>query len=121
MNMKVVISSLVILAGVSGLFQPSWAEEDVFIIAIKDHRFFPEQLTVPAYKKIRLIVKNEDSTAEEFESHDLNREKIITPYNQATLFLGPLKPGEYQYFGEFHEDTAQGIIVVKEDIQTKEE
>ena len=46
---------------------------------------------------------NEDSTPEEFESHQLNREKVIAAGSAASIFIGPLKPGKYAFVGEFHE------------------
>ena len=89
----------------------SFAAKPTFTITIKDHQFSPKELVVPANEKIKLIVENQDPTAEEFESYDLNREKIVTGNGKIIIFIGPLKPGEYKYFGEFHEDTAQGIII----------
>lgn len=87
--------------------------EDSFTVTIKDHKFSPAELIVPADKKVKLIVDNQDPTPEEFESHDLNREKVVGGNSKITVFLGPLKPGTYKYFGEFNPDTAQGVIVVK--------
>jgi hypothetical protein len=84
-----------------------------FEIAIKNHKFEPPTLEVPANKKIKLIVKNQDPTPEEFESYELNREKVIAGNSQATIFIGPLDPGIYPYFGEFNMATAQGKIVAK--------
>ena len=89
------------------------AEVPQFEILIKDHKFSPAELEIPADKKVKLIVKNQDSTPEEFESYDLNREKIVTGNGQIVVFVGPLKPGEYGYFGEFNPETAQGKIIVK--------
>ena len=83
-------------------------------LIIKDHKFEPEILELPAGEKIRLTVYNKDSTIEEFESLDLKREKIILGNSKARIILAPLKPGEYKFFGEFHEDTAQGKIIVIE-------
>lgn len=82
-------------------------------IIIKDHMFSPETLYVPAGQKIKLIVDNQDPTPEEFESHDMNREKIISGNSKATIFVGPLKPGKYHYFGEFNMDSANGYIVAE--------
>lgn len=82
-------------------------------LIIKDHKFSPETITIPAGKKIKLIVKNLDATPEEFESYVLHREKIIQPKGKAKIFIGPLKPGRYPFFGEFHADTAKGVIVAK--------
>ena len=73
----------------------------------------PSELQIPAGQKVKLVVDNQDSTPEEFESHSLNREKIIPGNSKATIFIGPLKPGTYEFFGEFHQETAQGKIIVK--------
>jgi Cupredoxin-like domain len=84
-----------------------------YTIVIKDHQFQPAELIVPEGKKVKLIVENQDATPEEFESHELNREKIIAAKSKATIYIGPLKPGRYPFFGEFNQATAQGAIVVK--------
>lgn len=92
----------------------AWAAgEPTFELTIKDHKFTPSEITVPPGQKIRLVVKNEDPTPEEFESKALNREKVIAGKSQATIFVGPLKPGEYAFVGEYNEKTANGRIVVK--------
>ena len=90
-----------------------FAADNEVNIVIKNHRFSPSEIHVPAGKKIKLIVDNQDSTAEEFESHELNREKIIAPNSKASIFIGPLKPGRYPFFGEFNEKTAQGVVVAQ--------
>jgi hypothetical protein len=82
-------------------------------LAIENHRFTPERLEVPAGKKVKLVVDNRDATPEEFESHALNREKVIPGKSKATIFIGPLKAGEYPFVGEFNEKTAKGVIVAK--------
>ena len=84
-----------------------------FTITIKNHIFSPESLEIPAGEKVKLIILNEDPTPEEFESYDLNREKIVTGNGKISIFVGPLKPGEYSFFGEFHEDTAKGKLIVR--------
>jgi len=84
-----------------------------FEITIKGHKFQPETLEVPANRKVKLIVKNQDPTPEEFESYELNREKVIPGNAQATIFIGPLDPGTYPFFGEFNQATAQGKIIAK--------
>ena len=89
------------------------AETPEFKISIKDHKFTPDTIEVPADTKVKLIVKNEDPTPEEFESHDFNREKVIPGGATANIFVGPLKAGEYKFFGEFNEKTAQGKVIVK--------
>ena len=84
-----------------------------FTVAIKDHCFDPVELKVPADTKVKLIIDNQDASAEEFESFELNREKIVAGHKKIIVFIGPLKTGAYKYFGDFHKDTAQGIITVK--------
>ncbi len=95
------------------LFSTAAFAAEEFTIIIKDHKFSPEVLEVPAGRKIKLIVDNQDPTPEEFESHDLAREKIIGGNRKGKVFIGPLEPGEYSYFGEFNMDTAQGVIIAK--------
>ncbi|MGH1378444.1 MAG: DUF6746 family protein [Alphaproteobacteria bacterium] len=88
-------------------------KKEFYEITIKDHKFSPIETVVPAGQKIKLRVSNQDATPEEFESHDMNREKIISGNKTATIFVGPLKPGKYHYFGEFNMDTANGYIIAK--------
>jgi len=82
-------------------------------VVIENHMFVPSQIEMKAGEKHRLTVINHDATPEEFESYELNREKIIAGSSKATIFLPPLDPGTYPFFGEFNEATAQGRVVVK--------
>ena len=97
------------------LFSSSLAAAPVaeYKLTIRDHRFVPAEITIPAKTKVKLIIINEDASPEEFESHELNREKIVTGKGRITVFLGPLKPGRYPFFGEFNPKTAQGVLIVK--------
>lgn len=88
-------------------------EPPAFEISIKDHKFEPAELEVPANTEIKLVVKNLDPTPEEFESYELNREKIIAGGGQGIFYLDPLKPGTYPFFGEFNQATAQGKLIAK--------
>ncbi len=89
------------------------APDDEIRLVIQDHRFEPVEVVVPAGKKVKLVIENRDATPEEFESHALNREKVIAGKSKATIFIGPLKPGRYPFVGEYNEKTAQGAIVVR--------
>lgn len=82
-------------------------------IVIEDHRFAPAEVTVPAERKIKLTVVNKDPTPEEFESYELNREKIVVGNSRIIVFVGPLKPGRYPFFGEFHMETAKGVLIAE--------
>src|SRR4029450_10198404 len=89
------------------------AADDEFRLVIQDHKFQPAEVVVPAGKKVKLVIENRDSTPEEFESHALNREKVIAGKSTATIFIGPLKAGKYPFVGEYNEATAKGVIVAK--------
>jgi hypothetical protein len=73
----------------------------------------PAEITVPARKKLKLVIENQDATAEEFESYELNREKVVPPKGRVTIFVGPLEPGRYPFFGDFHKETAKGVLIAK--------
>ena len=88
------------------------AEGDINLV-IEKHKFTPDRIEIPAGKKVKLLIDNRDATPEEFESHDLKIEKVIPGKTKATVFVGPLKPGEYKFVGEFNEKTAKGVIVAK--------
>lgn len=89
------------------------AGEPEFQVVIRDHRFVPDEIRIPASVKVRLVVDNQDPTPEEFDSHSLNREKVIPGKSKATIFVGPLAPGRYPFMGEFNASTAQGFVVAE--------
>lgn len=91
------------------------AGPDAFTLTIKDHAFEPKELTIPAGKKIKLMVVNKDATPAEFESKPLGREKVIPGNSTVTINLGPLKPGRFAFVEEYHEKSpaAQGTLIVK--------
>jgi plastocyanin len=91
----------------------SLAADLEYKLVLKDHAFTPDTVEIPADTQVKLIVDNQDATAEEFESKDMKREKVIAGKSKATIMIGPLKPGEYTFFGEYNEATAKGKIVVK--------
>lgn len=95
------------------IVSPALAETPSYEIILKDHAFTPAELTIPADTKVKLVVKNLDSTPAEFESDDFKREKIIPGGKSATISVGPLKTGTYKFFDEFNEATAQGVLIVK--------
>jgi plastocyanin len=82
-------------------------------INIQNHLFEPAEIKVAAGVVLKIIIHNLDNTVEEFESFDLKREKIVPAQGKVAVSVGPLKPGTYKFFGEFHQETAQGIILVK--------
>lgn len=104
-----------ITLGISlGLAMPLHAENlPNFNLTAKDGHFSPNRVEIPAGQKVNLIVNNDGPGPEEFESSDLNREKLIMPGKSANIIIGPLKAGVYDFYGEFHPQTARGQIVAK--------
>ncbi len=100
---------LLLLVGAGNIY----AEKPAFTINIREHLFYPAELEVPANQKIKLFIINEDATPEEFESYELNREKVILGGSKAVIFVGPLRPGVYPFFGEFNMSTAQGKLIAR--------
>ena len=105
--------ALLFAASVALAAGSAYGQDAEATLVIRGHKFEPTELTVPAGKKIKLIIENQDATAEEFESYELNREKVVPAKGQVTVFVGPLKPGRYPFFGDFHKDTAQGVLIAK--------
>ncbi len=89
------------------------ADDAELLLTLHDHRFIPAEVQVPANRKVRLVVENRDPTPEEFDSHALNREKVIPGNSRATIFIGPLSPGRYPFIGEFNATTAQGAVIAR--------
>ena len=107
------ISGAILGSGLMLAAGTAWSADYDAKLVIRDHKFEPVELTVPAGQKIKLLVDNQDATPEEFESNELNREKIVTGKGTITVFLGPLDAGRYPFFGDFHQETAQGVLIVK--------
>lgn len=89
------------------------AADPEVLLVIKNHQFEPIELKVPAGQRVKLVVHNRDTTPEEFESHSLNREKVIPAGSKASIYIGPLKPGRYSFYGEYNEATAKGVVVAE--------
>lgn len=92
--------------------QPMLAADEI-LITIKDHKFTPSEIKVPANKRLSVIVMNEDATPEEFESLPMKIEKVIPGKSKAVIRFGPLKPGRYEFIGEFNQATAKGVMIAE--------
>jgi redox-regulated HSP33 family molecular chaperone len=84
-----------------------------FVLTLKNNQFIPRILTIPANQRVRIVVRNQDVTPAEFESTDLDREKIVGANSEVIIFVGPVDVGTYGYFDDFHRDTTTGTIVAK--------
>lgn len=100
--------------GLAGLLLTAQAADQAEVmLVIKDHKFEPAELKVPAGQKVRILVHNQDKTPEEFESTSLKREKVIPGGAKVPVLVGPLKAGRYEFVGEFHEATARGVLIAE--------
>lgn len=108
------VTALALVTAVAALSAPASAANPTEItIEIKDHKFSPAEIKVPADTPIKLTVKNNDPSAEEFESHPLGVEKVIAGNAAATVRIRALAKGSYKFVGEYHEDTAKGTLVAE--------
>lgn len=102
-----------LLMGLGAGAMPALAADPEIALVIRQHRFEPAEVKVPAGQRVKLVVHNQDKSVEEFESKSLKREKIVPAGAKVPVLIGPLKPGRYEFVGEYHEDTARGVIVVE--------
>jgi hypothetical protein len=91
---------------------PAFADDPVVTITLKGDQFVPSEVPIPAGVKVQLQIKNETPVSAEFESNSLHREKIVTAGGQITVFVGPLDPGSYEFFNDFH-NTTRGHLIAK--------
>ncbi len=110
MRAVVLVLAILVLGG-TGWTGVARAQE--FTITIKNNRFDPTELRVPAKKRFTVYVVNDDPTPEEFESQPMKVEKIIPGKSKALIRIGPLDPGRYDFIGEFHADTAKGVMIAE--------
>jgi len=101
---------LIALLALSG---PVLAGDPEYTIQLREHKFTPSEIKVPAGAKVKLVIDNQDGTPEEFDSFALNREKIVFPNSKGTVFIGPLKPGRYEFIGEFNQSSAKGVVIAE--------
>lgn len=102
----------VLMLVIVALLNSATAAVPEFTIILKDHLFYPSTINIPANKKVKFVIHNQDNTPEEFDSFSLNREKVIFANRSTSIFIGPLKPGVYDFFGEYHPHKAQGKVIV---------
>ena len=106
---------MLVLAGLAAVLvlAPVAGRADDLTLTLKNHKFTPAEIKVPANKRVKLTVVNDDPTPEEFESHDLRVEKVIPGKSKGIVRIGPLKPGRYPFIGEYHESTAKGVVIAE--------
>jgi plastocyanin len=90
---------------------PAIADPGPVSITIRDHAFVPAEVKIPAGAKVELSIRNEQAMPAEFESASLHREKVVSPGGAISVYVGPLSPGRYEFFDDFHPATRGSIVV----------
>ena len=114
--MRTFVLALARTVVLTALIAPSLAHVAVaqeFNLVIRNNKFEPEEIRVPANKRVSIYVSNEDATPEEFDSTALKVEKVIPGKSKGLVRIGPLAPGRYEFIGEFHADTAKGVVIAE--------
>ena len=103
-----------LIGGIAALFVlPAFADDTPIALTLKDHKFTPAQIRVKANAPSQILLNNEDSTSEEFDSSALHVEKVVPGGEKGIVRLRPLAPGRYNFMGEFHSDTAEGVVIAE--------
>ncbi len=95
------------------LIAPPALAEDAIPLKLKDHKFTPAEIHVKANVPNVIVMTNDDATAEEFDSTSLKVEKVVAGNSSGNVRIRPLAPGRYPFMGEYHSDTAQGIVIAE--------
>ena len=88
------------------------AEERSVALAVAEHGFAPPEIEAAAGERLRLEVTNQTVAAIEFESFELNRERVVPPGRTVAVYVSGLSPGRYEFFDDFHQER-RGALVVK--------
>ncbi len=105
------LKTLAALLSAAGMAIATNAFAEDYVITLKDHQFTPRNLVLPAGQKLKVKIANQQPGAAEFESADLTREKVVQGNSEIWVNLGPLDPGTYKYFDDFHHDSSGSITV----------
>lgn len=103
---------LALAVAILALARGAWADDAMITLAVRDGGFDPRQVEAPAGARIQLEVTNQTSSAIEFESFELNRERVIPPDKKVVVYLSGLSAGQYEFFDDFHHER-RGTLVVR--------
>lgn len=91
---------------------PAFADAPI-PVTLKNHKFSPATIHVKAGQPSVIALTNNDETAEEFDSTALKVEKVVAGHSSGNVRLRPLAPGKYPFMGEYHSETAQGVVIAE--------
>ena len=73
----------------------------------------PKVLRVKAGERFKINLYNSGNTPVEFESRSLRKEKVMGPGVRSFVVVHPLRPGQYDFFDEFHLPDAQWWVIAE--------
>lgn len=106
------VAGLLIVPLVVGIFPAARGATQDLELRIKNQAFQPDVLTIPAGQRVKIVIKNEDALPAEFESTDINREKVIPGGTTIPVWVGPLTASTYKFYNDFHPQSTGQLIVV---------
>ena len=109
--MRYQLLAVTVTAGLLAVAESVWAEELVVPLAIEDGGFEPAQIEAPAGARIRLEVTNQSAGVIEFESFELNRERVIQPGQKVSVYVSGLSRGRYEFFDDLHPERRGALVV----------
>ncbi|SRR5258706_13875099 len=92
---------------------PAYADSHAPSLTLKGHKFLPAEIHVRANQPNVIALTNSDDSAEEFDSTSLKVEKVVGGHDKGDVRIRPLAPGRYPFMGEFHSETAQGVVIAE--------
>lgn len=87
------------------------ADDHTIALSVTDTGFDPAQIQAPSAGRVRIEVTNRSSGAIEFESFDLNRERVVQAGQTVTVYVTGLNPGTYAFFDDFHQERKGALVI----------
>ncbi len=106
------LKHVIFAAVLAALATPALADGPI-PVTLKDHKFTPATIRVKAGVSNVIALTNNDDAAEEFDSTSLKVEKVVAGHSAGNVRLRPLAPGRYPFMGEYHSETAQGVVIAE--------
>lgn len=110
-SVRSVFAGLFLVCLIGFVVPAAAADSEATKLEITSDGFSPAHLTVPADKRVKVMVHNKTSLPAEFESYDFTAEKVVPGGTRVPVYFGPLKPGQYKFFNDFAPNMKGGLTV----------